>query len=242
MPVDPSVDPSTEPSVGAVGPTGPERKSPEPSETAEPTESAEPSDRPSRAEAEATSRRRIGPPPATRRRVIDPNATASDVPATGLANAIQHVLANCIKNPQAPGLLNALEHLYANQQRQGRARRREGRREKPRAMPRRPPGEPRTTRPRGGRRTATARSTATAGSTATAVSTATAGSSGSSARRLTPVPVAARDRMLGSRRDGARDPDGRNRSRSPRSWTPTSSRTRSPRLPRYPARRPRRRR
>jgi len=45
------------------------------------------------------------------------DATASDVPATGLENAIQHVLANCIKNPQAPGLINALEHLYANQQR-----------------------------------------------------------------------------------------------------------------------------
>jgi hypothetical protein len=33
---------------------------------------------------------------------------------TGLDNAIAHVLANCIKNPQAPGLINALTHLVAN--------------------------------------------------------------------------------------------------------------------------------
>src|SRR5205085_2266099 len=50
---------------------------------------------------------------------IDPNAPApSGAPTTGLANAIQHVLANCIKNPQAPGLVTALQHLYANEQRQ----------------------------------------------------------------------------------------------------------------------------
>jgi hypothetical protein len=36
---------------------------------------------------------------------------------TGLDNAIAHVLANCIKNPQAPGLLNALTHLQLNEQR-----------------------------------------------------------------------------------------------------------------------------
>lgn len=36
---------------------------------------------------------------------------------TGLDNAIDRVLANCIKNPQAPGLLNALEHLTANRER-----------------------------------------------------------------------------------------------------------------------------
>jgi hypothetical protein len=36
---------------------------------------------------------------------------------TGLDNAIARVLANCIKNPQAPGLLNALRHLVANQAR-----------------------------------------------------------------------------------------------------------------------------
>jgi len=34
---------------------------------------------------------------------------------TGLDNAIAHVLANCLKNPNAPGLVNALEHLVANQ-------------------------------------------------------------------------------------------------------------------------------
>jgi len=34
---------------------------------------------------------------------------------TGLDNAITHVLANCLKNPNAPGLVNALEHLVANQ-------------------------------------------------------------------------------------------------------------------------------
>lgn len=38
---------------------------------------------------------------------------------TGLDRAIDRVLANCIKNPQAPGLLNALEHLKLNRERQG---------------------------------------------------------------------------------------------------------------------------
>ena len=33
----------------------------------------------------------------------------------GLDNAIAHVLANCMKNPDAPGLVNALQHLVANQ-------------------------------------------------------------------------------------------------------------------------------
>ncbi|MEZ0233930.1 MAG: hypothetical protein ACAH81_03160, partial [Actinomycetota bacterium] len=37
--------------------------------------------------------------------------------AHGLDNAIDHVLANCMKNPQAPGLLNALERLAANRER-----------------------------------------------------------------------------------------------------------------------------
>src|SRR6266508_3207497 len=36
--------------------------------------------------------------------------------ATGLDNAIERVLANCIKNPQAPGLLNALQHLADNRE------------------------------------------------------------------------------------------------------------------------------
>ena len=40
---------------------------------------------------------------------------ASDTKLHGVDNAIAHVLANCVKNPQAPGLLNALEHLAANQ-------------------------------------------------------------------------------------------------------------------------------
>jgi hypothetical protein len=52
---------------------------------------------------------------------IDPNAKPEPgddtEKATGLDNAIQHVLANCLKNPQAPGLVNALEHLVANQER-----------------------------------------------------------------------------------------------------------------------------
>lgn len=39
------------------------------------------------------------------------------VKAYGLDNAIEHVLANCVKNPQAPGLLNALERLSANRER-----------------------------------------------------------------------------------------------------------------------------
>ena len=38
----------------------------------------------------------------------------SQVKTTGLDHAIERVLANCIKNPQAPGLLNALRHLVAN--------------------------------------------------------------------------------------------------------------------------------
>ena len=40
---------------------------------------------------------------------------AADTKLHGVDNAIAHVLANCVKNPQAPGLLNALEHLAANQ-------------------------------------------------------------------------------------------------------------------------------
>jgi hypothetical protein len=36
---------------------------------------------------------------------------------TGLDHAIEVVLANCIKNPQAPGLLNALRHLVSNRDR-----------------------------------------------------------------------------------------------------------------------------
>ena len=48
------------------------------------------------------------------------STTASGSPqvkTTGLDHAIQMVLANCIKNPQAPGLLNALRHLVANRER-----------------------------------------------------------------------------------------------------------------------------
>ena len=50
---------------------------------------------------------------------IDPTAAPSANPAavTGLDDAISHVLANCIKNPQAPGLVNAVERLMANQER-----------------------------------------------------------------------------------------------------------------------------
>jgi hypothetical protein len=39
------------------------------------------------------------------------------VKSTGLDHAIEVVLANCIKNPQAPGLVNALRHLVANRDR-----------------------------------------------------------------------------------------------------------------------------
>jgi len=49
--------------------------------------------------------------------VTDPTlepATEEPVKTTGLDHAIERVLANCIKNPQAPGLVNALEHLVAN--------------------------------------------------------------------------------------------------------------------------------
>ena len=48
------------------------------------------------------------------------STTASGSPqvkTTGLDHAIEMVLANCIKNPQAPGLLNALQHLVANRDR-----------------------------------------------------------------------------------------------------------------------------
>jgi len=41
----------------------------------------------------------------------------ADVKTTGLDHAIEVVLANCIKNPQAPGLLNALRHLVQNRDR-----------------------------------------------------------------------------------------------------------------------------
>jgi hypothetical protein len=43
--------------------------------------------------------------------------SSSQVTTTGLDHAIERVLANCIKNPQAPGLLNALRHLEANRER-----------------------------------------------------------------------------------------------------------------------------
>ena len=44
-------------------------------------------------------------------------AGTPQVKTTGLDHAIEMVLANCIKNPQAPGLLNALRHLVANRER-----------------------------------------------------------------------------------------------------------------------------
>ena len=44
-------------------------------------------------------------------------AGTTQVKTTGLDHAIEMVLANCIKNPQAPGLLNALRHLVANRER-----------------------------------------------------------------------------------------------------------------------------
>jgi hypothetical protein len=45
------------------------------------------------------------------------NGTATVVRKTGLDHAIDVVLANCVKNPQAPGLLNALRHLVQNRDR-----------------------------------------------------------------------------------------------------------------------------
>jgi hypothetical protein len=39
------------------------------------------------------------------------------MPTHGLDHAIEVVLANCIKNPQAPGLENALMHLVMNRDR-----------------------------------------------------------------------------------------------------------------------------
>jgi hypothetical protein len=50
---------------------------------------------------------------------VDPTAPPADptVKVTGLDNAVAHVLANCLKNPDAPGLPNALAHLVANAER-----------------------------------------------------------------------------------------------------------------------------
>jgi hypothetical protein len=42
---------------------------------------------------------------------------AVEAPTHGIDHAIEVVLANCIKNPQAPGLVNALEHLVINRDR-----------------------------------------------------------------------------------------------------------------------------
>jgi hypothetical protein len=41
----------------------------------------------------------------------------SEEKVKGLDHALEVVLANCIKNPQAPGLLSALRHLAANRER-----------------------------------------------------------------------------------------------------------------------------
>jgi hypothetical protein len=43
--------------------------------------------------------------------------TGGGAKVTGLDHAIEVVLANCIKNPQARGLVNALRHLVANRDR-----------------------------------------------------------------------------------------------------------------------------
>jgi hypothetical protein len=44
----------------------------------------------------------------------DPTAGEDAVADTGLDHAIQQVLVNCVKDPEAPGLPNALRHLVAN--------------------------------------------------------------------------------------------------------------------------------
>jgi hypothetical protein len=41
----------------------------------------------------------------------------AEAPTHGLDHAIEVVLANCVRNPQAPGLVNALEHLVINRDR-----------------------------------------------------------------------------------------------------------------------------
>lgn len=43
--------------------------------------------------------------------------TTDEAKKRGLDRAIEVVLANCIKNPQAPGLVNALRHLVENRER-----------------------------------------------------------------------------------------------------------------------------
>ena len=168
----PSVDPSVEPSVDPSGRrrqthrwTHRRNRASTRRETPDPwtTRRSRPSRRTERLPSRPTHRRPSETPtarrPTSRRRIataacyaaagIDPTHAATErCPAPPVStNAIQHVLANCIKNPQAPGSVNALEHLYANQQAQGRARCRQGGRGRPRVKPRRRPGRPRTTPP-----------------------------------------------------------------------------------------------
>jgi len=74
-------------------------------------EAEEGDDEPADAEREAACLDAAGIDPS------DEDGGGEGTKAHGLDNAIDHVLANCLKNPQAPGLLNALERLAANRER-----------------------------------------------------------------------------------------------------------------------------
>jgi hypothetical protein len=93
---------SEDPGTSADCPPPPDQQD---SENPQPDPSTPPpADREAECKAAAGISDSVGPPP-------DP---ATDTKATGLDHAIEVVLGNCIKNPQAPGLLNALRHLSEN--------------------------------------------------------------------------------------------------------------------------------
>lgn len=81
-----------------------------PDEGDEATQPGDPADR----EAECNEAAGVSPAPEGEG---GSEATQEDAKTTGLDHAIEVVLANCIKNPQAPGLVNALRHLVANRDR-----------------------------------------------------------------------------------------------------------------------------
>jgi hypothetical protein len=123
----PSVDPSASPSVDPSASPSPEA---DPSESPSPEageDCAEPSDSPTATDTQtvaAATATDTSSPDAARADACyaaagmsGPSTDTSGTKQTGLDNAIQHVLANCLKNPQAPGLLTALQHLVENQAR-----------------------------------------------------------------------------------------------------------------------------
>lgn len=79
-------------------------------ETTQPGASGDPADR----EAECNEAAGVSPAGEDEE---GSEGSEGDVETTGLDHAVEVVLANCIKNPQAPGLVNALRHLVANRDR-----------------------------------------------------------------------------------------------------------------------------